>query len=160
MSIQKFVHAYKRTILTALYVVIGIPMFLIILGFLRIFIFGGVHPLNTFSDSFSPIISKSARHNSISYEQTADFEEGVGAPSGGVWDDSVRTGQEDKKIIKTASLSLIVEDVEVAIANIKGIAESLGGSADNRNIYESGNDRKYGNHRAIIQGKSNRKTMA
>lgn len=145
MSIQKFLHAHKKPISIALYVLIGIPVFLLVLGFLRMFLFDGVRTSGILNDSFSPMMSKSIQHNSLSYERSMDFEEGIAAPSGGAWNDSTSVAQKDKKVIKTASLSLVVEDVEVAIANIKGIAESLGGSADNRNIYESGNNRKYGN---------------
>ena len=144
MSIKKFFHTHQKAVTVTVGVLVGIPAFFIILGLFKMFLFGGVHTLSTLSDSFSPMASKSARYNSFSHEQAADFEEGIGASSGGDWNDSATFTQEDKKVIKTASLSLVVEDVEIAVANIKGIAESLGGSADNRNIYESGNNRKYG----------------
>ena len=149
MSIKKFLHARKKPITIALYVLISIPIFFLILGFLRMLLFGGLHMAGVSNDSFSPMmVSKSARQNSLSYERSMDFEEGMSAPTGGAWgydEYNTNTRQEDKKVIKTANLSLIVEEVEIAMANIKGIAESLGGSADNRNIYESGNNRKYGN---------------
>ncbi len=151
MTIKKFLNTHKthkKVITLVLFIFVGIPVFLLVLGFLRILLFGGVHMAGVSDDSFlSMTVSKSARDNSLSYERSMDFEEGMTAPSGGAWNDEYNTSteQEDKKVIKTANLSLVVEEVEIAMANIKGIAESLGGSADNRNIYESGNDRKYGN---------------
>lgn len=150
MTIKKFLHAHKKTIKYALYVLISIPIFFIVLGLLRVVLFEGLSMTGISNDSYSPMVSKSARDNSLSYEQSAGFSEGMSAPSSGDWNDGYNTNQgnieqEDKKVIKTASLSLVVEDVEIAVAKIKGVAESLGGSADNRNIYESGNNRKYGN---------------
>ena len=153
-SIKKFLNTHKthkKVITLVLFIFIGIPAFLLVLGFLRMLLFGGLNIAGVSNDSFSPMmVSKSARDNSLSHERSMDFEEGMAAPSGGTWNNGYNTnqgntGQEDKKVIKTASLSLVVEEVEIAMANIKGIAESLGGSADNRNIYESGNNRKYGN---------------
>ena len=147
MTIKKSLNTQKKIIKIALYVLISIPVFFIVLGFLRALVFGGLSMTGISNDSYSPMISKSARDNSLSYEQSMGFEEGMSAPSGGNWNDEYNSnvGQEDKKVIKTASLSLVVEDVEVVAVNIKEIAEALGGSADNRNIYESSNNRKYGN---------------
>ncbi len=149
MSIKKFLNTHKthkKVITLVLFIFVGIPLFFLILGFLRMLLFGGTHMASVSNDSFSPMMaSKSTINNFLSYERSMDLEEGMAAPSGGGWNDSANVGQEDKKVIKTANLSLFVEEVEIAMANIKGIAESLGGSADNRNIYESGNNRKYGN---------------
>ena len=149
MTIKNFLSThktYKKVITLVLFIFVGIPVFVLVLGFLRMLLFGGLHMAGVSNDSYSPMmVSKSARQDSLSYERSMDLKEGIAAPSGGAWNNSANSRQEDKKVIKTATLSLVVEDVEVAVANIKGIAESLGGSADNRNINESGNNRKYGN---------------
>jgi len=148
MSIQNFLHTYNKTIKVLFFVFVGVPVFLFVFGFLRMFLSGGSYNSDSnLNDSFLSAAPKTAGESLLTPRQSSNSKMMVSAPSqDGVsngYDTSVE--QVDKQIIKTANLSLVVKEVEIAVADIKGIVESLDGSVDNQNIYESSNNQKYGN---------------
>ncbi len=50
----------------------------------------------------------------------------------------------EKKVIKNASLSLVVKKIEQAMSAIKNIVDTSGGFVENSSVYETGDDKKGG----------------
>lgn len=60
----------------------------------------------------------------------------------------------DKKVIRNASLSLVVNKIEKAIDDIKSIADSALGFVQNSSVYDAGDNKKGGNITIRVPSKS------
>lgn len=68
---------------------------------------------------------------------------------------SVQAGDvSDKKVVRNGSLSLVVNKIEKAIEQIKGIVEGSGGFVQNSSVYDTGNNKKGGNITVRVPEKS------
>ncbi len=133
------------------YIFIGIVV-LAVIGLLGSVMLASLNSARRKSSSLNPLssggITAPLKSPSLSFPFVSDF---ASAPSGQVGESrqsgtaQAQEGQlTQRKIIKNGSLSLLVEKVEAAVANIQSLAKTFSGFVGDSRIYETSSGTKSG----------------
>ena len=101
-----------------------------------------------FGSSGNANLQRGGFMESVSVDAVSGFAPSMKTSRGIISEPDIPSLQEgdlsEKKVIKNASMSLVVKKIDNAISAIKDIAVSSGGFVENSSVYETGNDKKSG----------------